>query len=106
MNVKNTKKQFCLNALLKEPIWCNKMFLYKSKPIFIQDWLKSGFEYLNDFVDRNGIKPLEWFSEKLTNKNNWLCEYMIIKTVALKALVNYEFSNIQYKNVFHENFSY
>jgi hypothetical protein len=31
---------------------------------------------------------------------------VIIKTVTLKALEIYESSNIQYENVFHENFSY
>jgi hypothetical protein len=104
---KKDKKQLRLNALLREPIWCNKMFLYKHKPIFFQNWLKSGFKYLNYFVDGNGIKPIEWFSEKLRNKNNWLCEYVhvIIKTVTLKALENYESSNIQYENVFHMNYT-
>jgi predicted secreted Zn-dependent protease len=103
---KKDKKQLCLNTLLKEPMWCNKMFSYKNMSIFFQNWLKSRFKYLNDFVDSNGIKPLEWFREKLRNNNKWLCEYVIIKTVTLKALENHESSNIQYENVFHENFSY
>jgi hypothetical protein len=113
MNVKKdkkknkNKKQLCLNALLKEPIWCNKMFVYKSKPIFFQNWLKRGFKYLYDFVDRNGIKPLEWFSEKLTNKNNWLCEYMIIKTITLIKIMNFQIYDMKmfFMKSFHMNYT-
>ncbi|XP_056007600.1 uncharacterized protein LOC130050839 [Ostrea edulis] len=103
---KKNKKQFYLNALLKEPLWCNKNFMYKNKPIFFHNWLRSGFKYLNDTVNENGIKPLEWFDDKLICKKNWMCEYMIIKTVITKTFKSYEFSNIRYENIFHGNTSY
>lgn len=80
---KKIKTDMSLNALLKEPLWCNKIFMFKNKPVFFKDWLKSGIKYLNDIVNENGLKPAEWFSDQLVCKRNWICEYMIIKTIKM-----------------------
>jgi hypothetical protein len=59
-----------LNDVLKEPLWSNNKVLFKNKPIFIKSWLKSGLRYVNDIIDENGIKPIEWFTDKLICKKN------------------------------------
>lgn len=50
---KISKSDMSLNALLKEPLWCNKMFVLKNKPLFFKERLKSGIKYLNDIVNEN-----------------------------------------------------
>lgn len=56
---KKFKSDMSLNALLKEPLWCNKIFVLKNKPVFFKEWLKSGIKYLNDIVNENGLKLAE-----------------------------------------------
>jgi hypothetical protein len=95
-----------LNELLKEPLWCNKNFVYKNKPIYFKNWLKSGFMYVCDVVDDNGMRPIEWFQDRLICKNNWLCQYMILKTIIKKSFTNYNFKDIKYENIVHDNSFY
>lgn len=96
---KKFKSDMSLNALLKEPLWCNKIFVLKNKPVFFKEWLKSGIKYLNDIVNENGLKPAEWFSDQLVCKRNWICEYVIIKTIFSKCFQKYDCSDIQYENI-------
>jgi hypothetical protein len=51
----------CLNDVLKEPLWSNNSVCCS----FIKTWLESGLRYVNDIIDENGIKPSEWFTDKL-----------------------------------------
>lgn len=45
------------------------------------------------------MKPAEWFSDQLVCKRNWICEYVIIKTIFSKCFQKYDFSDIQYENI-------
>lgn len=73
--------------------------MFINKPVFFKEWLKSGIKYLNDIVDENGFKPAEWFSDQLVCRRNWICEYVIIKTIFSKYFQKYDFSDIQYENI-------
>lgn len=82
---KKFKLDMSLNVLLKELLWCNKIFVLKNKLVFFKEWLKSGIKYLNDIVNENGLKFVEWFNDYFVCKRNWICEYVIIKMIFLKC---------------------
>lgn len=65
--------------------------MLKNQPLVLKECLKSGIKYLNDFVNENGLKPAEWFSDQLVYKRNLICEYMIIKTDFSKCFEKYDF---------------
>jgi hypothetical protein len=64
---------------LQQSLWGNKYFRHKNKTFFFENWYDAGILYVNDIVDENGIKPIEYFSNRLPNKSNIICEYIIIK---------------------------
>lgn len=58
------------------------MFLYKGKIIFFKIWFKSNILFVKDLYFEVGIlKLFEEIVDILINKNNWLCEYKIIKII-------------------------
>ena len=54
---------------------------------------------MNDIIDENGIKPIEWFTDKLICKKNWICEYNVVKNAVGKLLRPFEVKNFIYENV-------
>lgn len=46
---------------LQKHIWGNKIFMFKNKSPCFQNWFNKDLKYINDIVDENGLKPLEFF---------------------------------------------
>ena len=65
---------------------------------FFDNWIQSGFRYVVDIVDENGIKPIEWFYENLRRKRNILCEYKIISHI-FRKLKHLNFKYLPYQNL-------
>lgn len=79
---KDLQNKLSPETFLKQPIWSNLMFLYKGKTIFFKTWLKSNILFVKDLYSEAGtLKSPEEIANVLINKNNWLCEYKIIKTI-------------------------
>ena len=60
----------------------------ETKLYFFENWSKGGILYVKDllYIDGN-FRTLEEFSDGVLTKNNWLCEYYILKNVFSKASV-------------------
>ena len=72
--------------IFAEIVWLNKTFSWKEKVLFHENWAKSGFMYLKDFYDKDGIFVSERnVLNKLTVKRNWIQEYMKIRSVLNRA---------------------
>lgn len=69
---KCTKKVKAMSTpeFLQHHIWCNKIFMFKNKILCFQNWFNKNFKYLKDIIDDNGLKPLEFFPNTLTQKSN------------------------------------
>ena len=90
--------QYSSNEMLHEPIWNNTLFRYKNKTLFFENWTKGNILYAKDLFDVNGnLKTLDNFSDSILMKNNWLCEYLILKNVfsILKQYLTYQMQYIQ-----------
>lgn len=61
--------------------------MYKGKIVFFLNWIKSGFKYVNDLFNLNGFKLINEIKESLIFINNYLCEYIILKSVFKKYVV-------------------
>ncbi len=102
----NECKQFKSNKiinnsdLLSEPIWLNKRFYVRGKPIFVSNWTKSGILYVKDLYGQNGylINERE-INRKLQNKSNWIAEYSLIKKIFKKVCKNKNMSNANFINI-------
>ena len=83
--------------LLTQCIWGNEYFKAQGKTLFLVNWIKSGFIYVKDLLNNDGM----WLSEqelipKLRKKNNWIAELMMIAKVIGKYLQNKDISNCKY----------
>ena len=70
----------------------NEYFKSQGKTLFLINWIKSGFIYVKNLLNKDGM----WLSEqelisKLQKKNNWIAELMIIKKAVGKYLQNKDF---------------
>ena len=74
-------------TFLSQPLWNNRLLVYKGKTIFFKEWAKSDLLYVHDIVDIDGLKLLEWFYENLLLKRNWLCQYRMMKC-AFSSLIS------------------
>ena len=84
--------------LLTQCIWGNEYFKSQGKTLFLINCIKSGFIYVKDLLNKDGM----WLSEqelssKLQKKNNWIAELTIIKKSVSKYLQNKDLSNYKYK---------
>ena len=92
--------QYSSNEILHEPIWNNSLFRYKNKTFFFENWTKGHILYVKDLFDVNGsFKSLDDFSDSILIKNNWLCEYFILKNVFSKLKQYFDLSNAIYTNI-------
>ena len=97
-----TLNQFSSNEILNEPIWNNKIFTYKNKVLFFENWVKGQILYVKDLFDAQGnFKILDDFADAVITKTNWLCEYHILKNVFCKLKRQFDFSNAIYSNIKH-----
>jgi hypothetical protein len=53
---------------LRQSLWGNNIFHYKNRAFFFENWYDAGNLYVNDIVDENGIKPIEYFLNQLAKK--------------------------------------
>ncbi len=67
-----------------EPIWFNSRYTHKNKPLFFKNWLKSGILYVRDIFLNNRLISENELLAKLTRKNDWISEFMIIKKIFKK----------------------
>ena len=68
--------------ILSQPIWLNDLIRFNGKLLFYTNWIKSGILYIKDLFDNNGnFHDINYFSNILVNKSNWLCEYNTLKKV-------------------------
>ena len=91
------------DEVLRQNIWFNKNFQFKGKILYFQNWNESGFKYVKDLVDKNGIKPIQEVIKKLKSKRNYLCEYLTLKTILSRLLPNDTSigTNVNIGNDFH-----
>ena len=87
-----------LNNILCQPLWCNKLFQYKGKCVFFENWIQSGLRYVIDIVDENGIKPIDWFYTNIKCKSNILCEYKIMANI-IRKIRNVNFQYLPFQNL-------
>ena len=79
---KNINDKLNIVHFIKQPIWSNEKFSYRGKSIYFPNWLKSNILYVKDLFTDNGVlKTPEDIMRILVNKNNWICEYKIIKSI-------------------------
>ena len=53
--------------------------------------------YVKDlFKDNEQFKTLQEFSDVLSRKSNWLCEYKILKTVTFKKSLSFDMTCCSY----------
>ena len=99
-NVKNCNT----DEFLQEIIWNNNIFLHKSEPLCLQNWMSSGIMYAKDIFDENGrIHDITYFSNLIKKKHNILCEYLIIKRVFGKYQQMFECDKAKYVNIKYNN---
>ena len=60
MNVKKNPNITAMSAdtFLSQPLWNNRLFVYKGKTLFFKEWSKSNLLYVKGIVDVNGLKSL------------------------------------------------
>ena len=75
-------------------IWFNRNITYKGKTVFFPNWIKSGFKYVNDLFNSNGFKPINEIKESLISTNNYLCEYITLKSALKKYAAKINLQNI------------
>lgn len=76
------------------------VLLRLKKTFYFQNWIKSGILNTKDLYDMNGsFRQIEYFYDKLSNKNNILCEYLILKTVFCKFSKQYQCEKAPYINI-------
>ena len=84
---------------LSEPIWLNKRFYIKNKPIFLSNWTKSGILYVKDLFDQNGrLLKEQRIYNMLIHKNNWIAEYFKIKKIFTSKVIK-DIDTSQSKNI-------
>lgn len=100
---KTTKEANAMSTpeFLQQHIWGNKLFMFKNKTLYFQNWFNKGFKYVKDIVDENGLKPLEFFSNILAQKNNLICEYFIMKNVFHKFKKQFDLGLAKHTTVIH-----
>ena len=70
------------NEILQEPIWNNKLFLFKGQPIYFKNWVNNiKYMYVKDLFTENGFKTIEEVSREICTNTNILCDFKIIKKV-------------------------
>lgn len=96
----NNCKDKTFTNLANQNIWLNKNICFKSKPLFFPNWTKGGLLLVKDLFNDNGFKTVNEIKEKLASTNNFLCEYLMVKT-ALKK--HYSRNNMQTINFLNTN---
>ena len=67
------------HEIKQEIIWGNKNITYNGKALFFENWMQSGFIYVNDIIGENGMIDEKFIYENLKDKRNWMAELMLLK---------------------------
>ena len=62
-------------------------FAFKNKSLCFINWMKSGILLVEDLFSEGAFKDITEFPN-FRCKNNWLCEYKILKNVFMKIKPN------------------
>ena len=57
------------NEILQEPIWNNKLFLFKGQPIYFKNWVNN-IKNVKDLFTENGFKTIEEVSREICTNTN------------------------------------
>lgn len=73
---------------------------YDSKPLCFYNWLKGGILYVKDIFDETGeMYDITYFSNKLVEKNNIICEYVMLKRAVKHFRQKFDCSYAKYVNI-------
>ncbi len=88
---KSTKKVELMNDydFFSEPIWFNSRYTHKNNPLFFKNWIKSGILYVKDLFLNGRLISEKEILDKLINKTDWIRELMIVKTLFMKIVNNF-----------------
>ena len=75
------KEKICISdKVLTQPIWFNTNFRTNKHSLFFANWAKVGILYVKDLFNQEGkFHDIEYFSDVIKNKSNWICEYNVLK---------------------------
>lgn len=62
--------------------------------MFFPNWIKSRFKYVSDLFNSNGFKPINEIKDSLISTNNYICEYITLKSVLKKYAAKINLQNI------------
>ena len=83
---------------LSQPIWCNNSFVKQGKPLYFEEWLKSGIFYVKELLD-DEVDFLSLASACRKIKSNVLGEIYILKNIFSKLCKNFDCTKAKYVNV-------
>lgn len=88
----------------QQPLWNNTLFEHKGKSLFFKNWVMSKFLFVKDLFNKNcEFKTLQELSNDLKKKNNWLCEYNILKKVIKKKSACFDMKCCFYTKILKRN---
>ena len=94
-----------VHEFLAQPIFCNSLFSIKGKCIYFKNWIESGFVWIKDLYDENGVFiTSNDVVKRLNVKMNWISEYLNVKKVVER--IGCKFGNkeyAKYTNIIHNS---
>lgn len=96
----NECKHISLTNFANQNIWFNKNICFKGKSLFFFSSLAKGdLSLVKDLFSENGFKTInDKKKECLTSKNNFLCEYFIVKNAIKMHLSRIDQQTINFTN--------
>ncbi|WAR24786.1 hypothetical protein MAR_038455 [Mya arenaria] len=78
------------DEVLNTPLFGNHIIIFKSKPLFIANFSKSGIKRIKDVWDltKSDYVSTENLLSKLKSKQNWIAEWTMIKKSIPKAVID------------------
>jgi len=84
-----------VHEFLTQPIWFNNLFRNKGTSMCYMNWVISGFVWIKDLYDKDGIfLSSDEFFKRVKNKSNWMSEYVTVKRAVEK--IGCKFNNKYY----------
>jgi len=88
----NRCKSFPVNEIynvhefLSQPLWCNRLFMYKGCVLLYKHWIASGICWVKDLYDEKGnLLTSVDIRAKLIDKRNWMSEVILIRKLVGKV---------------------
>ena len=99
-NIKATKcKNGQTSTFLSKMIWGNDEFTHKSKCLYLKNWINSGFIFVKDLFDKDGnFLTGKTICERLHCTQNWMSEYLLVKTCIMVRARNFDCTHSTYIN--------